>query len=243
MYARPELAKALAAFWDLIRHELGERGVDAPERLTEDGHGNDFWLRPDLVLGQACGYPYRVLLHGKVGMVGAFDHGLEGCAPGQYNSVLVVHKDSAFGSLEDLDGTRLAYNSIESQSGYQGPRDYAASRKISLMPAPELETGSHLGSARAVADGLADVAGIDAVSWRDMRRFEGFTGELRVIAETPPVPALPMICSKLFDAGQVAESVAKAVEAMPENLKDELEIRGFIARTPEDYAERAFTPS
>ena len=242
MYARPELGDALAAFWELIRKELEERGIDAPARLSDDGIGVDFWLRPDLVLGQTCGYPYRTGLHGKVDMVGAFDHGLEGCAAGEYNSVLVVHKHGVFETLEDLDGARLAYNSVDSQSGYHGPLDFASKCGISL--APELETGSHLRSAQAVHDRLqADVAGIDAVSWRDMRRFDAFTEELRVLAATAPVPALPLVCSRRFDAGQVAGSVAAAVEKMPERLKDDLGIRGFVARTPEDYAERAFTAS
>ena len=241
MYAHPELDDALAEFWGLIRQELEKRGIDAPARLTDDGIGEEFWLRPDLVLGQTCGYPFRTTLKDRVGMVGAFDHGLEGCGPGQYNSVLVVRADSPLASLEDLDGARLAYNSTDSQSGFHGPRGFASLRGVNL--APTLETGAHARSARAVADGLADVAGIDAVSWRDMRRFDDFTGALRVAAATPPVPALPLVCAKSFDAGQVAESVARAVEAMPEHLKDKLGIRGFVARTPEDYSERAFTPS
>ena len=241
MYARPELADALAELWNLIREELEKRGIEAPARLADDGIGEDFWLRPDLVLGQACGYPFRTALKGRVNMVGAFDHGLKDCEPGQYNSVLVVHGENPLGSLEDLDGARLAYNSTDSQSGFHGPRSFASSRGVNLAPA--LETGAHARSARAVADGLADVAGIDAVSWRDMRRFDDFTGALRTVATTPPVPALPLVCARSFDARLVAESVTKAVETMEERLRDGLGIRGFTARAPEDYSERAFAPS
>ncbi|MDA8817893.1 PhnD/SsuA/transferrin family substrate-binding protein [Planktomarina sp.] len=128
MYIRPETSKAHRAFWNLLRDDLRTEGVDAPKALTNDGVGYDFWQRSDLLLSQTCGYPYRTVLKSHVHLVGTPDYGLEGCPPGHYYSVFIVHKDSPFRTLGDLDGRPMAYNDDQSQSGYQGPSAYAASQ-------------------------------------------------------------------------------------------------------------------
>ena len=79
MYDLPDCRLANDRYWLLIRDALRSAGLMAPDALTRDMP--DFmahWQRPDLVLSQTCGYPFRAVLHSKVTLIGTPDFGLEG---------------------------------------------------------------------------------------------------------------------------------------------------------------------
>ena len=82
MYARPQLAGAHDRFWDLIRDELGKRGIGSPKELSQTAEEFEVWTDPALVLSQTCGMPYRLWLHEKVELIGTPDYGLESCPIG-----------------------------------------------------------------------------------------------------------------------------------------------------------------
>ena len=163
-------ARAAAAndrLWALIRDGLrAER--DRGARCADPGRGRLLartGQAPDLVLSQTCGYPYRARLHGRVTYVGTPDYGVEGCAAGP------LPQSSSWSAptiraqtLADFDGARFAYNEALSQSGWAAPQTHAARLGIRLPPA--LQTGGHRLSALAVAEGRADIAALDAVTWR-----------------------------------------------------------------------------
>jgi ABC-type phosphate/phosphonate transport system substrate-binding protein len=146
-------------------------------------------------MSQTCGFPYRSRLHGQVLLVGTPDYGVDGCAPGHYRSVFVARADDPRDRIEQFDGAGLAYNEALSQSGWAAPQTHAAQIGIRLLPA--LETGAHSQSARAIAEGRADVAALDAVTWRLLQRFDSVTRELRVVGLTDPTPGLPLITAPL----------------------------------------------
>lgn len=70
MYASPTPVKeATALFWAALGERLRAGGVDAPVALDDGIRYDEAWLRPDLLFGQTCGYPYVRHLRGKVQLV------------------------------------------------------------------------------------------------------------------------------------------------------------------------------
>jgi len=84
MYQRPELEAANNRYWNSIRTNLADAGIDSPKNLSQDAEEFSVWKHPDLVLSQTCGMPYRIWLHDKVELVGTPDFGVEDCPPGYY---------------------------------------------------------------------------------------------------------------------------------------------------------------
>jgi len=241
MYARPELDTAYAAFWDQIRGNLADPLLYRDVNLDGDGVGLEYWARGDLVLSQTCGYPYRQDLKDKVHLVGTPDYGLDGCEPGFYRSVIVVQKDAPITSLDELEGAALAFNSTDSQSGYLAPIQFARSKGVNLLPT--FQTGAHRASALRVAEGAADCAALDAVTWRDMQRFDAVSKHLKVIANTRPTPGLPFICALQFDPKQIGDAVELALMDLPPETRELLGIVGFVRFSQEDYRAAAFSQS
>ena len=237
MYTRPELDSANAALWQAIRDQMWVQGLQAPDALDPNGFGYAFWEAPDLLLSQTCGYPYRTRLSDKVAFIGTPNYGLPDCPPGYYYSVFVVHAASPVETLADL--TTFAFNARDSQSGFRGPLDYAAQRGVKLQPT--LETGSHMASAKAVADGKSSVAAIDAITWRNMTTFDRFTNDLKVIARTRPVPGLPLITGQANRVDDIRAIVSNVLANMPADAA-QLGITGLSDLGADDYSADRFRP-
>jgi len=218
-------------FWGLIHQQLAQRGIKAPAVLTR-GEGAFFpaWTAPDLVLSQTCGYPFRARLQGRVAYVGTPDFGLPGCAPGHYCSVFVVRAEDPRPSLTDFDGAGFAYNEGLSQSGWAAPKVHAEALGLRLPPV--LRTGGHRLSARAVAEGRADIAALDAVTWDMMQGVDPVAGQLRVIARTDPTPGLPYIAALGCDVAATFDAVAAAIAALAPADRRALRLNGLV-RIPE----------
>lgn len=224
MYRRPQLDAAHGRYWQLIREHLRTAGIDSPDALSQDAEEFAVWTDPDLVLSQTCGMPYRTWLHDKVTLVGTPDFGLPDCPPGHYNSALIVRADDQRASIADfIDGT-FAYNQTFSQSGYGAPYWHLHPLWFSRL----LHTEQHLLSARAVADGRADIASIDAVTWRLITQYEPFARDLRVLDWTEPTPGLPLITSKGRDAAAIFDAVAAATDQLEPRDKEALGLKSLI---------------
>ncbi len=233
MYDRPETMAANDRLWALVRDGLRARGGAAPEVLTRGaGAYWQAWEDPALVLSQTCGFPYRAKLHGKVTLVASPDYGLEGCPPGYYCSVFVARADDPR-HLPEFRGARFAYNEALSQSGWAAPQNHAATMGFAF--APLVETGSHRGSALAVAEGRADLACLDALTWRLLRRWEPGLAGLHEVARTAPTPALPYIAAKAADAEASFAALAAAVARLSPEDRDTLSLRGVVRIAPERY--------
>lgn len=228
MYDMPALRPANDRFWALIRLYLGE----GPPTLSRDREFWDIWQDPGLVLAQTCGMPYRTRLHGKVQLVGTPDYGLPDCPPGYYRSVFVARADDDRPLAELASGT-LAFNEALSQSGWAAPITHLS--QLHLSPERLLETGGHSRSAQAVADGCADFAALDALTWVLLTEHTDLGSKLRNVATTDPTPALPYITARGQDADRIAAAVRTAVETLSQSDRDSLHIRGLIDIPAERY--------
>jgi ABC-type phosphate/phosphonate transport system substrate-binding protein len=96
-----------------------------------------------------------------------------------------------------------------------------------------LQTGSHRASAAAVADGRADYAAIDAVTWAMIARID--TPDLHVIGHTAPTPALPFIAGLGTNAAIIFDALDTAIAALSQNDRDTLHLRGITRIPAADY--------
>ncbi len=233
MYARPELADAHGRFWQLIRHELDAVGIDAPEQLDQDAYGVGVWKSPELVLSQTCGMPFRLWLSDAVTLVGTPDYDLDECPAGYYRSPLVVRARDTRSALSDFKEAVFAFNQTHSQSGYAAP--YAHVEPFGFWFDNEVETGSHLASAKAVAEGRADIAALDAVTWRLIKRYESCASNLRVLEWTKPTPGLPLITANGRDAEAMFDAINCAIDALSEKDKEGIGIQRIVKIPKENY--------
>ena len=232
MYDRPELQPVNDRYWALIRNNLRARGVDAPDALTRGPRAYmPAWQSPDLLLSQTCGLPYATVLHGKVTLVGSPDYGLPGCPPGYYNSAFIARADDPRSTFAEFDGTPIAYNEAISQSGWGAPQNHAARHGLHF-PAG-LGTGAHVDSAAAVADGRADLAALDCLSWAMIREWDpALAAQLREITRTEPTPATPLITARPALAETLYLAVSEAIAALSATDRAALHLRG-LARVPD----------
>ena len=233
MYARPETDPALARYWDLIRKELKARGIPSPERLAQDAEEFSVWRDPDLVLSQTCGMPYRLFLHGDVSLIGTPDFALPDCPPGYYQSVFVVRHDDPRATLDAFQFARFAFNMPISQSGWAGPYNHIAPRGWWFED--QIQSHGHLNSARMVADGTADIAALDGVTWDLIRRYETFAAKLRVLEATEPTPGLPYIAGPDADAEACFAAVSDAIAGLTEDDRRTLGLSGLVKIPAEVY--------
>ncbi len=233
MYAHPKLTGAHERYWDLIRDRLGSVGIRAPEILSQTCAEFDVWNDPELVLSQTCGLPYRLWLHNKVALVGTPDFGVNGCQPGYYRSAFLVRAEDPRPNLAAFEDSVFAYNQTFSQSGYAAP--WAHTTKRGFWFKDQLHCSQHLESARAVALAQADIASLDAISWRLIQRYESFADKLRVLEWTIPTPGLPYITARVSDASAVFEAIRLAISDLDPIDKEALGIRRLVAIPKSTY--------
>lgn len=234
MYDPAPLQAANDAFWVLVRDGLRARGITAPHALTRGEAAYwPAWTAPDLVFSQTCGFPFRARLHAQVTLLGTPDHGIVDCPPGHYCSLYLVRADDPRDALAAFDGATLAYNDALSQSGWAAPVNDAARHGIAFRSGPA--TGAHVASARAVAEGRADIAAVDAVTWAILTDTGLAPGGLRVVGRTAPTPALPFVAAAGADATATFDAIAEAIAALPAETRAALHLHGILRVPAADY--------
>ncbi len=232
MYMRPENRVAHDRYWQLIRANLIQNGIDAPETLS-GGEDLEHWRRDNLILSQTCGMPYRLHLHEHVQLVGTPDYGLEGCPAGYYTSLFIVNAHETRTDLADFASANLAVNAMISQSGFAAAQTAAKNagfqfEKLSI-------SGGHLTSAKMVATSKADIATIDAMTWHNIQKYNDFQNQIKVLMKTTPTPGLPYICALGIDKQAVVQAITGAIATLTEKDRDALNIRGLIQIPKADY--------
>ncbi len=242
MYDPVPLQAANDRYWALIRDGLRAYGAAAPDALTR---GPDAywpaWQAPDLVFSQTCGLPFRSRLHTKVTLIGTPDFGLTACPPGYYRSLFVARQDDPRDRLADFAGGRLAYNEELSQSGWGAPYNHAAA--LGLHWSSLLRTGAHATASKAVADGEADIAAIDALTWELLSQHEPWPHRLKIVETTQPTPGLPYIAGPGADADLLFAVVAAAIDRLSPQDRALLHLRGIVRISAADYLAVTIPPA
>lgn len=233
MYDRPENAAAHDALWSLIRDNLRQRDIQAPDSLDRITPHMDGWAHPDLVLGQICNLPYRALFRNKVSVIGAADHGLPDAGPGQYYSHFIVRAGDPATDPSHCTGYRFVLSEPLSQSGWGAPHDWAQAHDHSLTPV--LRSGGHRNSLLAVAEGRADLAAIDAITLRNLLRWEPMAQQIRSIGRTHATPGMTFITAPDRDPAPYFAAIDAAIRALPAAHRDTLGLRGIVALPPSAY--------
>lgn len=221
MYDRPENRAAHDALWRGVRQALGYGPIGLNRMLTPD----QSWADPDLVLGQICNLPYRATFKDQVTRLACPDYGLPDTPPGYYHSVLVTRREDAARGLAPALLGRFAYNDPMSQSGWGAPKAMVAARGLSFHTT--VRTGSHLESARAVAEGRADLASIDAVTWRMLCQWESFAAGLAVIDRTALSPGMTFITARGNDPAPILAALTRGIDELAPEHQDTLGLRGL----------------
>lgn len=230
------------AFWAVLAGLLEQAGInEVPARLSEPEDLHAHWLEPDLLLSQTCGYPLVTQLKDRVQVLGTFAYGVPGCEGIICRSQIVVRQADAKAPLQRFAGATVAYNSTDSQSGYNSLRALVAPHaNKGRFFENRVETGAHRLSIDCVRQGQADIAAIDCVTLAGIARDhpEKMQG-LCVWGQTDAYPGLPLITSASTPPQQV-ESLRQALCAICQNpayraLTAPLFIQGFQAMRLQDY--------
>ncbi|OWU72666.1 hypothetical protein ATO3_16030 [Marinibacterium profundimaris] len=219
------------AYWSAIRAELGH----GPERMVRPDDLWPVWRAPDLLLAQTCSLPFRGPLRGQVTLVGTPDFGLPGCPPGHYRSAIVVRRGD-----EPRDGARMAINDPFSQSGWGNPSAWLSAQGIT--PGPIFGTGAHAASVRALAEGRADMAGIDLLSWTMFDELGLLPEGLEIAGLTEPSLGTPYITAKGRDPEPIARAIGAAIARLDPAFRDALHLKGFVQHGEAAYLAEAMPP-
>ena len=210
MYDFPDVADANDALWAAIAKRLLENGIEAPRMLARVGDIEAQWRDPNLIFGQTCGYPYVAELRETVALIATPHYVFPGCEGPYHRSLLIRRCADPRRELASFRGARAAINGWTSNSGMNL---FRATIAPLAGGAPFFSaivvTGSHAASMGALAEGRADIAAIDCVSFGLVARAEpDLVARLAVAAESPPSPGLPFVAS-----GRLAAATLDAVRA------------------------------
>jgi ABC-type phosphate/phosphonate transport system substrate-binding protein len=238
MYDFAPLGVANDALWASLARSLGAAGLPGvPEALDRARPLDAIWADPALLLAQTCGWPLMTSLAGRVTLIATPHYELPGCDGPYHRSFVVVRTDDPARDLRDLRGRQLALNLWDSNSGMNLLRALVAplAEDGRFFGAIEL-TGGHVNSLAAVADGRADAACIDCVTFGLLARHRpDAVAPVRVLAETQPSPSLPFITRQDAPTDEVAALRAALAEALDSAAVAPLAISGISELTLADY--------
>ena len=222
---------------------LEKAGINSPSALARVEHPSRLWLQPELLVGQTCGWPYANRLRGKVVPFARFVYDLPRGDAGHYYSVYIGRSQDDAKYLESREAllgvNQIAINGDDSQSGFHVFREILGNYPENLIPADKRHiTGAHRNSVKAIANGTAEIAAIDAIAFELAKRHDPETvSKIQVIGYSNPLPGLPLITS-LENAEHIPalyDSFKAAIDGLSSQTKDELLIKDIIPATDGDY--------
>lgn len=229
MYPFLPVREATNELWSAVRRNLGW----GPDQLEWTTVTPEVWHEPDLLVAQCCGWPLVAKFGKTMAVVGTFDYAVPDSMDGTYRSLIVTATDRSLDELRGDPRTLAAVNDYASLSGWISFQNVWKGQPQSFV------TGAHIESVRALREGRAQVACIDAVSWNLFEEFfpDAVAG-LRIIGQGPRIPCLPIMVP-LHHEDKVPElRAAFAAMAADPALADSrrlLRIRDFLPRDMTDY--------
>jgi len=241
MYVPSEAHKAAWQAWFSIlsKSYLSQHYVAIELGFSEE---DQVFTEDNSIITQTCGYPFIkrwAYTHEPIA-VPVFD--VPGCTSntGQYSSWFITRTSNRADFLQQFRNKRVALNSENSNSGMNVLR-YAISQLTSTEPffSERLLTGGHYQSMRAVAEGHADLAAIDVVTYALIKELEpSLCRKLKIIGQSEITQGLPFICAKHLNINHndLASAMNLAVEHMDPEARKLLHLIGFAPIAANDYA-------
>lgn len=225
--------------------------VEALESINESAHVQtpdssvheqlmNMWRSSDMLLSQSCGLPFVEELHQFVNVIGTPLWTDVSDERGRYKTVIVARESLDISSIAEAGGLRPAVSNTQSLSGWCSLG--VALSEVTTDPSfvqPIVESGGHAKSLQMMLDDKADIASIDAATFRLLSRHRpALTNETRIIGYGPPVPATPFIIAKTCVATtdevfQVVDEVFRRPALRP--ALDHIGMSGFVRLTNSDY--------
>lgn len=240
MYNFPEMRGANAAFWAALRAEW-DGPAELPEALSFDRPPVPPAIEPENIFTQVCGYPLQTIFRGQARILGVPSYTAPYCAPGLHAAVFIVHADAPFRALADLRGADFVFNSRHSNSGMNLPR-LALARLGARAPffGSIAETHSHPANLDRVAQGEADATCVDNVTYAFFLRHRPEIGaRTRILAATPPTPAIPFVTASDTPAplAQALQAALLRVGSAPRwaSVREGLMLAGILPPEAADY--------
>ena len=243
-YYFPHLAPHYDALWRHVARELRGAGVEGvPAALADPMAYRAHWGDDDrLLLTQCCGYHVATGAQ-DLQVVAAPHFEIEGVAPGEYRSLIVMNKKSTARTLSDFKQGCAVFNENQSFSGYTAmlctiPPQFQGDQFFSeLTPA-----GTHHEAMKLIAAGEADVAAIDAVTYELLTSYDSeLAANLRWIEQTEPAEAPPFVTSRRLperDVNALRDALVGVSRSREPSVRDALKalrIRAIVDATNEDY--------
>lgn len=222
MYDSGPLQGANDRLWTAIAGHLRAAGLDRiPDDLDRSRPLADIWDDPDLLLAQTCGYPLMTRWRGRLRYIATPCYRAPGCDGVAHRSRIVVRADEEAETLAAFRGRRVALNDRHSNTGMNLLRALIAPlAEAGAFFGAVIETGSHAASARAVAEGTADIAAIDTVTFAHLdREAPAVTRTLRTLSWTAATPGLPFVTAPTTSTG-IVQMLRRAISSAIEEQRD-----------------------
>ena len=159
-----------------------------------------------------------------------------------YRSYIIVHQDSPYLGMEDLEGRVFAYSDPDSNSGYLVPRKMfqRAGLDPDLFFRLTFFTFSHAETVQAVADRVADAGAVDSYVWEFLiERRPELAKQTRVIRRSETFGFPPIVARLGLDpgvrAGIEAAFIGMTADLEGRALLQELALDGFAKYSPDLY--------
>jgi ABC-type phosphate/phosphonate transport system substrate-binding protein len=201
------VSPAVAGLWrTLLTEVIATAGVPvtlidhpAPAPLHE------LWSRTDQGAVFMCGLPFSRTKPQPLLVAAPVPAPAEFAGQARYWSDLVVRERSAFRTVDDTFGGRIALTVPDSQSGCVAALTYFMSAHGSRTRAGQTRplfgeviapTLTPLGALTAVIEGAADIAPVDSYALRLMQAYRpDLTSQVRIVGQTAPTPIPPLVAS------------------------------------------------
>jgi ABC-type phosphate/phosphonate transport system substrate-binding protein len=147
------------------------------------------------LLGQGCEYPLAKRFANHIKLVATPRYSAPGCTGALYRSAIVVRGQEPAETLAGLRNRRCVVNEPDSNSGMNLLRAAVAPLAAgTCFFESVVSSGSHQRSVEMVAEGGADVAAVDCITFAHLRKAcPAAIAKVRILGWTPPSPCLPFI--------------------------------------------------
>ena len=211
-----------------------DRELNLPVNFLNSVHEKDI-LSNQTRLSHICGFPLVSQFQKKLIPICTPHFDLEGLEGPNYFSYFMVSKKSQIRSVTESKGLVAAISSYDSQSGSNVFRsEFEVTKKLGFFDnfyKKIVTTGSHKNSIQKIINNEVDIACIDAISYKNIKRAEPEIGDkLRIIGRSIISPAPPLVTHKdspLCSSRGLIKALNSALNLLDKESKDILRIRRF----------------